>query len=240
MQETELKEIKKDYRSNEAYKSLRTNIEFSGEDNKVLVFTSCTPNEGKSTVTIALAQSLAEAGKKVLFIDADLRKSVLAGRYKVNGQLKGLSHFLSGQTELGEVMYRVKDTNMVMIFAGVIPPNPAELLGSKRFESLLASARKAYDYVIVDAPPLGSVIDAAIIAKMSDASVLVVAANTVSHKFAKVVKEQLEKSGCPILGVVLNKVDMGQNKYYGRYYGKYYGSYGDYGHEEERKAEEEA
>ena len=75
---------------------------------------------------------------------------------------------------------------------------------------------------------------------MSDASVLVIAANTVSHKFAKVVKEQLEKSGCPILGVVLNKVDMGQNKYYGRYYGKYYGSYGDYGHEEEGKAEEEA
>lgn len=225
MQEIELKEIKKDYRSNEAYKSLRTNIEFSGEDNKVLVFTSCTPNEGKSTVTLALAQSLAEAGKKVLFIDADLRKSVLAG------QLKGLSHFLSGQTELGEVMYRVKDTNMVMIFAGVVPPNPAELLGGKRFESLLTSARKAYDYVIIDAPPLGSVIDAAIIAKQSDASVLVISANTVSHKFAKVVKEQLEKSGCPILGVVLNKVDMAQNKYYG----KYYGTYGDYGRVEEGK-----
>lgn len=240
MQEIELKEIKRDYRSNEAYKSLRTNIEFSGEDNKVLVFTSCTPNEGKSTVTLALAQSLAEAGKKVLFIDADLRKSVLAGRHNVNGQLKGLSHFLSGQTELGEVMYRVKDTNMVMIFAGVVPPNPAELLGGKRFESLLTSARKAYDYVIIDAPPLGSVIDAAIIAKQSDASVLVISANTVSHKFAKVVKEQLEKSGCPILGVVLNKVDMGQNKYYGRYYGKYYGTYGDYGHEKEGKAEEEA
>ena len=227
MQEIELKEIKKDYRSNEAYKSLRTNIEFSGEDNKVLVFTSCTPNEGKSTVTIALAHALAEAGKKVLFIDADLRKSVLAGRHNVNGQLKGLSHFLSGQTELGEVMYRVKDTNMVMIFAGVVPPNPAELLGGKRFESLLTSARKAYDYVIIDA---------AIIAKQSDASVLVISANTVSHKFAKVVKEQLEKSGCPILGVVLNKVDMGQNKYYG----KYYGTYGDYGHEKEGKAEEEA
>ena len=225
MQEIELKEIKKDYRSNEAYKSLRTNIEFSGEDNKVLVFTSCTPNEGKSTVTLALAQSLAEAGKKVLFIDADLRKSVLAG------QLKGLSHFLSGQTELGEVMYRVKDTNMVMIFAGVVPPNPAELLGGKRFESLLTSARKAYDYVIIDAPPLGSVIDAAIIAKQSDASVLVISANTVSYKFAKVVKEQLEKSGCPILGVVLNKVDMAQNKYYG----KYYGTYGDYGRVEEEK-----
>ena len=222
MQEIELKDIKKDYRSNEAYKSLRTNIEFSGDENKVLLFTSCTPNEGKSTVTISLAQSLAETGKKVLFIDADLRKSVLAGRHKVMGQLKGLSHFLSGQADLADVMYRVKNTNMVMIFAGVVPPNPAELLGNKRFESLLVSARKSYDYVIIDAPPLGSVIDAAIIAKQSDASILVIAANTISHKFAKVVKDQLAKSGCPILGVVLNKVDMAQNKYYGKYYGKYY------------------
>ena len=222
MQEIELKDIKKDYRSNEAYKSLRTNIEFSGDENKVLLFTSCTPNEGKSTVTISLAQSLAEAGKKVLFIDADLRKSVLAGRHKVMGQLKGLSHFLSGQADLADVMYRVKNTNMVMIFAGVVPPNPAELLGNKRFESLLVSARKSYDYVIIDAPPLGSVIDAAINAKQSDASILVIAANTISHKFAKVVKDQLAKSGCPILGVVLNKVDMAQNKYYGKYYGKYY------------------
>ena len=221
MQEIELKDIKKDYRSNEAYKSLRTNIEFSGDENKVLLFTSCTPNEGKSTVTISLAQSLAEAGKKVLFIDADLRKSVLAGRHKVVGQIKGLSHFLSGQVELGDVMYRVKNTNMVMIFAGVVPPNPAELLGNKRFESLLVSARKSYDYVIIDAPPLGSVIDAAIIAKQSDASILVISANTISYKFAKVVKDQLAKSGCPILGVVLNKVDMAQNKYYGKYYGQY-------------------
>ena len=189
MQEIELKDIKKDYRSNEAYKSLRTNIEFSGDENKVLLFTSCTPNEGKSTVTISLAQSLAEAGKKVLFIDADLRKSVLAGRHKVMGQLKGLSHFLSGQADLADVMYRVKNTNMVMIFAGVVPPNPAELLGNKRFESLLVSARKSYDYVIIDAPPLGSVIDAAIIAKQSDASILVIAANTISHKFAKVVNQ---------------------------------------------------
>ena len=129
MQEIELKDIKKDYRSNEAYKSLRTNIEFSGDDNKVLVFTSCTPNEGKSTVTISLAQSLAEAGKKVLFIDADLRKSVLAGRHRVMGQLKGLSHFLSGQADLGDVMY----LSLIHIFSSFTnflalrPPSPMML-----------------------------------------------------------------------------------------------------------------
>ena len=227
MQEITLKGMKKDYRSNEAYKTLRTNIEFSGADNKVIVFTSCTPNEGKSTVSISLAASLAEAGKKVLFIDADLRKSVLAGRHKVNGAIKGLSHFLAGQAEVSDIMYKTQEADMVVMFAGVVPPNPAELLGQKRFESLISSARKVYDYIIIDAPPLGSVIDSAIIAKQCDAAVLVIAANTISHKFAKVVKEQLEKSECPILGVVLNKVDMKQNKYYGKYDGKYYGKYGE-------------
>lgn len=221
MQEVVLKNLTKDYRSNEAYKTLRTNIEFSGADKKVLVFTSCTPIEGKSTVSMSLALSLAESDKKVLFIDADLRKSVLIGRHKVTGELKGLSHFLSGQSELKDVVTKTQEPNLSVIFAGVIPPNPAELLGGRRFEAMIQGARKAYDYVIIDAPPLGGVIDLAIIAKSCDASVLVIAANAISYKFAQVVKEQLEKAECPILGVVLNKVNMKQNKYYGKYYGSY-------------------
>lgn len=93
MLEVELKDLEKDYRSDEAYKMLRTNIEFSGEKNKVLVFTSCTPGEGKSTVSLSVAESLAQSGKKVLFVDADLRKSVLAGRHGVHGELKGSAIF---------------------------------------------------------------------------------------------------------------------------------------------------
>ena len=93
-----------DYRINESYKQLRTNIEFSGEENKIIAITSCAPSEGKSTVSLSTAYSLAEAGKKVLFIDADLRKSVLAGRYKVTGEMKGLTHFLSGQGDLSEIL----------------------------------------------------------------------------------------------------------------------------------------
>ena len=104
MREIVLNGLEKDFRSNEAYKNLRTNIEFSGEENKVLVFTSCTPNEGKSTVSLSVASSLAESGKKVLFIDADLRKSVLAGRHRVQGELKGLSHFLSGRAKVEDVV----------------------------------------------------------------------------------------------------------------------------------------
>ena len=223
MAEIVLKNLTKDYRSNEAYKTLRTNIEFSGSDKKVIVFTSC------STVSMGLAASLAEGGKRVLFVDADLRKSVLVGRHRVTGEVKGLTHFLSGQADVKEVILRTQEPNLFVTFAGPVPPNPAELLGSRRFEAFLDGARQAYDYVIIDAPPLGNVIDAAIIAKNSDASVMVISAKTISYKFARVVKEQLEKADCPILGVVLNKVDMKQNKYYGKYYGNYYGNYGENG-----------
>lgn len=226
MQEITLRNITKDYRSNEAYKTLRTNIEFSGADNKVIVLTSCTPDEGKSTVSLGLALSLSESGKRVLLVDADLRKSVLMGRHKVTESVKGLSHYLSGQAQLSDVICGTQEDNMFVIFAGIIPPNPSELLGSERFAELIRRTKNDYDYVIVDAPPLGSVIDAAVIGKACDASVLVVAASTVSYKFIRTVKSQLEKTECPILGVVLNKVNMKQNRYYGKYYGNYYGESG--------------
>ena len=221
MQQIELKNLKNDYQTEEAYKKLRTNIEFSGADKKVIVFTSCTANEGKSTVALSLAISLAEGGKNVLFIDADLRKSVLLDRYRIYDSVKGLSHFLSGQSSANDIIYKTQFQKLDMIFAGVIPPNPAELLESKSFGVLIVSAKSAYDYVIIDGPPLGSVIDGAIIAKHSDAAVLVISANTISYRFARGVKKQLEKSGCPILGAVLNKANVKQNRYYGKYYGDY-------------------
>lgn len=213
------------YHSIEAYKLLRTNIEFSGEDNKVILFTSCTPNEGKTMVSFYLSSSLAEAGKKVLYIDADLRKSIIIGRMRITKEIKGLSHFLSGQSELGEVLCKTNEAGLTMIFAGPVPPNPTELLGSRKFEILLKEARKKYDYVIVDTPPLGSVVDSAVISKECDAAVLVIAANAVSYKFARTVKEQLERVDCKILGAVLNKVNIKKNKYYGKYYAQY-GKYG--------------
>ena len=226
MQSVTLKNVGKDYRTNEAYKTLRTNLEFSGADKKAIVLTSSTPNEGKSTVSLGLALSLSESGKRVLLVDADLRKSVLMGRHKVTESVKGLSHYLSGQAQLSDVICGTQEDNMFVIFAGIIPPNPSELLGSERFAELIRRTKNDYDYVIVDAPPLGSVIDAAVIAKACDASVLVVAASTVSYKFIRTVKSQLEKTDCPILGVVLNKVNMKQNRYYGKYYGNYYGESG--------------
>ncbi len=221
MQDVVLKNTYKDHYASEAYKTLRTNIEFSGSDNKVIVLTSSTPNEGKSTVALGLAVSLCDNGKRVLFVDADLRRSVLIGRHRVTKEVKGLSHYLSGQAEMNDVVCRTQEPGLFVIFAGVVPPNPSELLGQKQFEQLIDRAREMYDYVIIDAPPLGSVIDAAVISRVCDASVFVVAANTVSYKYVRSVKEQLEKTGCPIIGVVLNKVDLKNNRYYGKYYGHY-------------------
>lgn len=219
------KKLKLDYRASEAYKTLRTNIEFCGKDVKVIALTSCTPGEGKSSVSVQLAAALAEAGKKIMLIDADLRKSVLMGRLRIHQNVKGLVHLLSGQAQLADVICMTDLPNLHMIFAGPVPPNPAELLGGKYFKKLLASLREVYDYIIIDTPPLGNVIDSAVIAQECDGAAIVVATHAISYKFAQNVKNQLEKSNCKILGVILNKVDMHNKGFYGKYYGKYYGQY---------------
>lgn len=224
-----------DNRTNEAYKSLRTNIQFCGTNIRVISFTSCAPNEGKSSVCFNLAVSFAESGKHVILIDADMRKSVLAGRYQAGNVEAGLAHYLAGQKELDEVRMETDIENMDIIFSGPYVPNPAELLEEENFKDLVRECRKSYDYVLIDTPPLGSVIDSAIVAKEVDGAVLVIEADAISYHFVQNVKTQLEKSNVKILGTVLNKVAIGGGKYgYGKYgYGKYgygrYGAYGDYG-----------
>lgn len=228
MNQVTVKKEKNNYQIEEAYKVLRANLQFCGDDKKVIAITSCTPNEGKSSVSLQLAISLAESGKNVLFIDADLRKSVLLGSTKVGQQtVKGLTHYLTGQSELQDVVYSTNIPKLYLIYSGPLPPNPAELLGGKNFRSFLKAVRKVYDYVIIDTPPLGNVIDSAVIAEECDGAILVIESGVISYRFAQEVKAQLEKSNCPILGVVLNKVDMQKQAYgkYGKNYGKYYGDY---------------
>lgn len=229
-----------DFKINEAYKTLRTNISFSGDDIRVVAITSSVPNEGKSAVSFQLANSFAEDGKKVLFVDADIRKSVTVARYGVDIETKGLSHYLSGQSKLEQVIYETNVENFSIIFTGQVAPNPSELLGNNRFKQMIETVREQYDYVIIDCPPLGSVIDAAIVAKECDGAIIVVETDSVSYKIVQRVKKQLEQSGCRILGAVLNKVEMGGKGYgyygkgyYGNYYGRYYGDYGSYGAKEE-------
>lgn len=218
---------KLDFRSNESFKALRTNIQFCGADVKVIGITSCRPSEGKSSVSMSLAISFAEAGKKVLLLDADMRKSVLVGRYKIGRGMDGLSHFLSKQARLEEVVCHTDIPNFNMILAGQSPPNPAELLGSNRFKDVITHLRGSYDYIIIDNAPLGSVIDAAVVAQVCDGMVLAIEANQISRKFAKHVVAQIQRTECPILGAILNKVDVKKTSAYGGYGG--YGGYGVYG-----------
>lgn len=225
MESVELTVGKSGFSVKEAYKSLRTNILFCGSDINVIAITSSVPGEGKSSVSFNLARALAEDGKKVVYVDADLRKSVIMNRYKVGKKVTGLSHFLSGQSELGDIIYETNIEGLHMVFAGVEPPNPLELLGNKRFGDAIKFMRENYDYVIVDTPPMASVSDCAVISKVCDGVIMVIAAGSTNSRLVKTVKQQLERTNCKILGAVLNRIDTTKKEYYSNYYGASYYSY---------------
>lgn len=219
------------YSIREAFKALRTNFLFCGSENKVIVITSCVKNEGKSTISLELSKSLALSDKKVLLIDADLRKSVFATKYTTNtSEIIGLSEYLSSQADIDRVLYETQNNNLQMIFAGAVPPNPVELLGSNKFSEMIQNFRDKYDYIIIDAAPLGAVIDASVISTVCDGAILVITANYIAQRFAMDVKDQLERSGCKVLGAILNRIPTKNGSYYTRYYKRYYGKYKKYGY----------
>ena len=214
---------KKSYGVREAIRTLRTNLQFCGDDKRVILVTSCVPREGKSSVSVAL------------LVDADIRNSVMASKLQITGADKGLSHFLSGQCVLADVIMATNIPKFHILLSGPEAPNPTELLESKRFTGMLESMKNVYDYIIIDCPPLGLVIDAAIIGHQSDGAIIVVEAGKTKYRLVQNVKDQLENSGVSVLGVVLNKVERKNQK---GYYNKYYGSQkyeGYYGHNEETK-----
>lgn len=213
-----------DYFYKEGINTLRTNIMFSGNHKQVILFTSTVPDEGKSETSFAAAKAFADINKRVLFIDADIRKSVFAKRQGIRGTKYGLSQYLSGQRKLEEVVYRTDIENLDVIMAGPYSPNPAELLEETEFADLLKRARTYYDYILIDSPPMGNLIDGAIIASHSDGAVLVIRSGESSYRMVQKVRDQLIRSDCSILGVALNRVDIKKN---GKYY-KYY-KYGEYG-----------
>lgn len=216
-----------DYNTKEAFNSFRTNLKFCGADIKTVLLTSCTPDEGKSITTMSIAKSLAEDGKRVLFIDADLRKSRLVGVFKMEseGYIKGLSHYLSGQATVDEVIFETSVDNLSICLAGPTSPNPTELLGGSRFEMLLAYGKERFDMVVIDTPPLGSVIDALVIAPQCDGVILLIESDIISYRFARDIKQQLEFAGCRILGAALNKVPVEKHRYRGYYKKGYYKGY---------------
>jgi capsular exopolysaccharide synthesis family protein len=217
--------VAKSFQTAEALKTLRTNVMFSGVDVKTIALTSYSASEGKSTVSFQLAASMAQAGKRVLLMEADLRKGVLAARLKLRGGVKGLSHYLSGMLPFQELLYETDIKGLYIVFSGPRVPNAAELLGGANFSTLLEALKDMFDYVIVDAPPLGQVIDCAVMAPRLDGILLVVDANHNSYKLTRRIKAQLDKSGGKVLGVVLNNVDFnGKHGYYGKAYGYGYGA----------------
>lgn len=229
-------------KTEEYYNSIRTNVQFSGAHLKTIVLTSVQPGEGKSTTSVNLAISFARAGFKTLLIDADTRNSVMSGTFKANGKIQGLTSYLSGNSELLEAICDTNVENLSIIPSGQVPPNPTSLLQNANFNFLIDSVRTWYDYVIIDSPPIGLVIDAAIIAKKCDASILVTESGVIKRRFVIKAKDQMEQSGAQFLGVILNKVGNTVDSYgsYGAYgaYGAYgqYGQYGKQTKKEKRKA----
>lgn len=165
------------YTMKESLRALKTNIQFCGDDIQTILITSSVPNEGKSTVAMNLARSLTESGKRVLFIDTDMRKSVLVGRLRAKtasgNDICGLSHYLSGQKKLEEVLYGTEVPRLFMIFAGPSVPNPTEILEKKYFEELLEFGKEHFNYIVLDCAPIGAAIDAAVVAKHCDGALLV-------------------------------------------------------------------
>ena len=207
----------------EAFNVLRTNIQFSGQDVKVIALTSVDQNEGKTVLSLHLGRSLSELGKRVLVIDADLRKSVMVGRNSDSTNVNGLSEVISGIADLKDAIYQTQYSNLYIIFSGKYPPNPVKLLNSNYFSELIKAVSNVYDYIIIDTPPLGMVIDAAVIAANCDSSILIIGNNHIPYRAAQEVVEQMKKAGCTMLGVVLNNVGLsGKKKNWGKNKAAYY------------------
>ena len=210
-------------KAEEYYNALRTNIQLSGDNLKVITISSVEPSEGKSTTSTNIALAFARAGYKTLLIDADIRNSVMSGVFKSREKITGLTDYLAGTQDLSNGLCETSVENLFMIQSGAVSPNPTALLQSTNFELMIETLRKYFDYIIVDTAPIGVVIDAAIIVQKCDASILVTEAGRTKRRDIQKAKVQLEQTGVPFLGVILNKFDVKREKYGS------YGTYGSYG-----------
>lgn len=231
----------KDFRYSEAIRTLRTNILFSGSNVHTVLITSASPNEGKSKISFDLARAFAESGKRTLYVDCDIRNSefvtVHGVRDTAQSEMPGLSQMLTGQIPIEDGFYKTEVIpNLEMVMSGPYSPNAAELFEDDMCECFFNTIREeGYDMVILDTAPIGTVIDAAILSRYADGTVLICESETTSRKLLKKAKTQLDRTGTRFLGVIINKVNMSKNGYYGNYYKKYsskndeYGNYGYYG-----------
>lgn len=202
----------------EQYRNIRTNIEFAAVDKQIrsLMVTSANPSEGKTTTTGNMAVVFAQQGKKVLLVDADLRKPALHHMFQIDN-IFGLTNVLTRSETFEKCVQQTNIENLHFLGCGPIPPNPAELLGSKAMTQFLQQVYEKYDLVILDLPPILPVSDAQIMANQCDASVLVVRSESTEKETAVKAKSLLESANGKLLGVVLNDLEREKNLYY--YYG---------------------
>lgn len=221
------------YGAEEALNRLRVNVGFCGNRFKKIIITSSTPNEGKSFVSTNLWRMLAEAGSRTVLVDADMRKSVMRSRYQFaagDKNLPGLVHYLAGQVEIDDVLCHTNINNGYLLPTSYTVTNPAILLQTERFSGLLDALTQVFDYVLIDTPPLNSVADGDLIASHCDGALLVVRSGVTPRTMIANSLKQLERAGCELMGVVLNRVEAKSNPYYYKYgkYG-YYNNYYYYG-----------
>lgn len=221
----------------EMFRTLRTNLQFMGNSKKIqtILITSTLPGEGKSWTSANLAVTFAQAGKKVVLVDADLRKGRQFSVFNVVAR-PGVSNYLSGVVNEGEV-YDVNDIrsfiretdieDLYVIPAGDVPPNPAELLVNSRMNELLLDLKSQYDIIILDAPPALLVTDATILARIVDTTMIVVAHQETKMDNLSKVQKSIKNVGGNVAGVVINKIPMSVKKYQDSYYGEYYGNLED-------------
>ncbi|GHU61309.1 hypothetical protein FACS189418_0750 [Clostridia bacterium] len=204
----------------ESYKTLRANLQFTGSQYRNIAVTSSASGEGKTDTSFHLAASLAEMGKKVLYLDTDLRKSNSHRFIDHNAyiyDLFGLSHYLSGQCSLDQIIYCSNIANLCMVFSGPLVKNATELLLNDRYSQIFESIERLFDYIIIDTPPIGSVIDAAHIGRQADGVLFVVSSGQTKRKNIQRSIHQLKLANCKILGFIMNKAQT-QNSHYA-YYG---------------------
>ncbi len=229
------------YQCAEAVNMLCTNLSFSGANVKKILITSCHQSEGKSFLSMNIMRTMANLGKRVVLVDADLRRSMISTRYGLHFTEEkplGLSHFLAGMADEGMALYATNIQGAYMIPVGRKVSNSLPLLNSERFQYLLDALASHFDYVLVDAPPIGLVIDAAQIAKYCDGTLLVVGYNAVRRQELIDAKAQIDQTGCPILGTVLNQTSYDNylsKKYSYKSYYSHYGYYSKYSDEEPKE-----
>lgn len=210
MIEINLPKSDKQFGTIEAYKNLRTNLVYT-ENLQVIMITSTVADEGKTVSAFNLAESFAEAGKKVLLIDCDLRGSFLNKFLIVKEKVAGISEILTNQAI--DVINKTNIKNLDIILSGKVPPNPSELLSSNLFKLLIKSLKEKYDYIIIDTPPVTVATDAVVVGRIVDGVVLVVRNDFVKRNSVQRAKIELERNGARIIGVVLNRVNKDQVDY---------------------------